>query len=87
MASTDNEAMEKHIELIRYLAGSLLGEDVGFDVAGKLTDDQIRIELHVPESHRGRVIGRGGRLARALRTVSASTAIATDKSVVVDIVD
>ncbi len=87
MALTDNEAMEQHIELIRYLASSLVGEDVGFDVAGKLTDDQIRIELHVPESHRGRVIGRGGRLARALRTVSASAAIATDKTVVLDIVD
>ncbi len=87
MASTDTEAMDKHIELIRYLAGSLLGGDVKFDVAGKLLDDQIRIELHVPESHRGRVIGRGGRLARALRTVSAASAIATDKTVVIDIVD
>lgn len=87
MASTDNEAMDKHIELIRYLADSLLGGGVEFDVAGTLLDDQIRIELRVPESHRGRVIGRGGRLARALRTVSTATAIATDKTVVVDIVD
>ena len=42
MTSTDTEAMDKHIELIRYLADSLLGGDVVFDVAGTLLDDRHR---------------------------------------------
>lgn len=87
MAANDTEAMEQHVELVRYIAQSLLGDEVEFEVSGKVQRDQIRIELDVPESHRGRVIGRGGRVARALRQVVASAAIGTHKNVVVDIVD
>ncbi|MBA2660823.1 MAG: KH domain-containing protein [Bradymonadaceae bacterium] len=87
MATPETEAMEQHIELVRYLANSLLSEDVDFGVAAKVSGDQIRIDLSVPEGHRGRVIGRGGRLARALRTIVSAAGISTNKNIVLDIVD
>lgn len=87
MAATEEEAIAKHVELAKYLADGLLGEDVEFDASGRLDGDQIRIELSVPESDRGRVIGRGGRLARAMRNILASSGIGTHRTIVLDIID
>nr|WP_245324948.1 KH domain-containing protein [Microbacterium amylolyticum] len=43
------------------------------------------LEVHVSEADRGRVIGRGGRTAKALRTVVS--ALASDRRVRVDVAD
>ncbi|WP_105566511.1 KH domain-containing protein [Microbacterium halophytorum] len=43
------------------------------------------LEVHVAEEDRGRVIGRGGRTAKALRTVVS--ALADGKRVRVDVAD
>jgi uncharacterized protein len=87
MAATEAEAIEKHVELATYLAKGLLGDDVSFEARGRLDRDQIRIELLVPESDRGRVIGRGGRIARAMRNVLAASGLGTHRNIVLDIVD
>ncbi|MFU8805722.1 MAG: KH domain-containing protein [Bradymonadaceae bacterium] len=87
MASTEEQAIAQHVELARYLAVGLLGEEVEFEATGRLDRDQIRIELHVPESDRGRVIGRGGRLARAMRNILSASGLGTHRNIVLDIVD
>ena len=87
MAATEEETIAKHVELARYLASGLLGDDVEFEASGRLDRDQIRIELHVPESDRGRVIGRGGRLARAMRNILGASGLGTHRNIVLDIVD
>lgn len=43
------------------------------------------LEVHVAEEDRGRVIGRGGRTAKAIRTVAA--ALAGDRRIRVDVAD
>ncbi|GGD37406.1 hypothetical protein GCM10010915_17760 [Microbacterium faecale] len=43
------------------------------------------LEIHVAEADRGRVIGRGGRTAKALRTLVS--ALADDRRVRVDVAD
>ena len=45
------------------------------------------LELEVAEDDLGRVIGRGGRVANALRTVIKAAATREEKRVMVDILD
>lgn len=47
----------------------------------------ILLELSVAEDDYGKVIGRGGRTAQALRTVLCATAAGRDHRVLLDIVD
>lgn len=87
MADEKDEALDQYVELVDFMASSLLDDEVEVEVKGSAQKDQKRIELLVPESHRGRVIGRGGRIARAMRTILDSAGIDYDKPVTLDIVD
>ena len=87
MSNQQDEALEQYCELVRFMAGSLLDDDVDIEVRGKTRSNQWRIELLVPQDHRGRVIGRGGRIARSMRTLLNNAAIANHHPVVLDIVD
>lgn len=49
--------------------------------------DRVMLELSVPEEQRGQVIGRGGRVANALRTVTQAAGRAQGLRVGLDIVD
>ncbi|HPX71247.1 MAG TPA: KH domain-containing protein [Bacillota bacterium] len=48
--------------------------------------DSVTIELKVAPGDMGKVIGRQGRIAKALRTVVKAAAVKQDKKVTVDIV-
>jgi uncharacterized protein len=50
-------------------------------------DGTVVLELSVDDDDYGRVIGRGGRTANALRTVLKASAVRERKRVLVDIVD
>lgn len=49
-------------------------------------DDSVTLELHVAENDMGKVIGKQGRIAKALRTVVKAAASRENKKVSVDIV-
>ena len=50
-------------------------------------DGTVVLELSVAEDDYGRVIGRGGRTANALRTVVKAAAVRHQRRVLIDIVD
>jgi uncharacterized protein len=50
-------------------------------------DGEVVLEVEVADDDLGRVIGRGGRVANALRAVMKAAATREDKRVVVDILD
>ena len=50
-------------------------------------DGTVVLELSVAEDDYGKVIGRGGRTAHALRTVVKAAAVKENRRVLVDIVD
>ena len=50
-------------------------------------DGTVVLELAVADDDYGRVIGRGGRTANALRTVVKAAAVRDNRRVLVDIVD
>jgi predicted RNA-binding protein YlqC (UPF0109 family) len=51
------------------------------------TDGTVVLELSVDDDDYGRIIGRGGRTANALRTLVKASAVREHKRVLVDIVD
>lgn len=87
MVDQQEEALKAYIDIVHYIASTLLAEDIEIEVTGEVGRDQLRLSLHVPEEERGRVIGKGGRIARAMRTILNSAAIANHKPVILDIVD
>ena len=74
--------------LLEYLAEGLVDEPDEVSVAEVETDSgTIVLELSVAPEDYGRVIGRGGRTAHALRTVVKAAATGEGCHVLVDIVD
>ena len=74
-------------ELLAYLVRSLVDEPEGIEVESFDEEDgTVVLEIHVPEGEAGKVIGRGGRTAAALRTVMKACAVRHGGRVLVDVV-
>jgi hypothetical protein len=75
-------------DLLDFLARSLVAEPEAVEVTEvEEIDGEVVLELEVAEDDLGRVIGRGGRVANALRSVMKAAATREEKRVVVDILD
>jgi predicted RNA-binding protein YlqC (UPF0109 family) len=75
-------------ELLEFLARSLVEEPNAVQVSEvEEIDGEVVLEVEVAEDDLGRVIGRGGRVANALRSVMKAAATRDEKRVVVDILD
>ena len=72
-------------ELVEVIAKSLVDNPDEVTVTETEKDDIILVELKVRASDMGKVIGRQGRIAKAIRTVVKAAYTKTDKKVVVDI--
>lgn len=72
-------------ELVRVIAVSLVDHPEEVVVTERETDKAIIVELHVAESDMGKVIGKQGRIAKAIRTVVKAASSNGDKKVIVDI--
>ena len=75
-------------DLLEFLARSLVADPDAVEVTEvEEIDGEVVLELEVAEDDLGRVIGRGGRVANALRMVMKAAATREEKRVVVDILD
>jgi predicted RNA-binding protein YlqC (UPF0109 family) len=75
-------------DLLEFLARGLVEEPDAVEVTEiEEIEGDLVLELEVAEGDLGRVIGRGGRVANALRTVMKAAATRADKRVLVDIID
>jgi uncharacterized protein len=75
-------------ELLEFLARSVVAEPDAVKVSEvEEIDGEVLLELEVADDDLGRVIGRGGRVANALRSVMKAAATREEKRVVVDILD
>ena len=75
-------------ELLEYLAEGLVDDPEAVEVERfEERDGSIVLELAVGPDDYGKVIGRGGRTAQALRTVLGAAAAGGGRRVIVDIVD
>ncbi len=81
-------AAQRVQELLIYLAQGLVDEPEEVSVERFEEDDgTVVLELAVAREDYGKVIGRSGRTAQALRTVVRAAAAEDKRRVVVDIVD
>ena len=75
-------------EFLEELARSLVDEPSAVEVEQfEEEDGTVVLELAVDAEDYGKVIGRGGRTANALRTVVKACAVREERRVLVDIVD
>jgi uncharacterized protein len=74
-------------ELVEYLARRLVEHEDQVAVEEVEEDGALVIRLRVAPDDLGRVIGRGGRIARALRTLVRAGAAHGDRRVLLEIVE
>jgi predicted RNA-binding protein YlqC (UPF0109 family) len=74
-------------ELVEYLARRLVDEPDAVRVEEVERDGDTVIQLHVAADDVGKVIGRQGRIARALRTVVRASATRREERVLLEIVE
>lgn len=73
-------------ELVEVIAKSLVDYPEEVVVTETETNKAIVLELRVAQSDMGKVIGKQGRIAKAIRSVVKAAASKEDKKVTVDIV-
>ena len=73
-------------ELIEVIAKSLVDNPDEVSVTTKEKEHLVVYELHVASSDMGKVIGKQGRIAKAIRAVVKAAASKEDRKVVVEIV-
>lgn len=74
-------------ELVEVIAKSLVDYPEQVAVDEKIDKSHVIIELRVASADMGKVIGKQGRIAKAIRTVVKAAAACENKKVTVDIVE
>ena len=74
-------------ELVEYLARRLVEKPDDVRVEEDEEDGDLVLRLYVDGDDLGRVIGRGGRIARALRTLVRACGAIDDRRVLLEIVE
>ena len=72
-------------ELVEVIAKSLVDYPDEVQVTETENDKSIVLELKVAQSDMGKVIGKQGRIAKAIRSVVKAAASKEDKKVIVEI--
>ena len=72
-------------QLVLFIAKSLVDEPDAVKVEMREEDDAFVIELTVAPSDAGKVIGKQGRIAKAIRTIVKAASVDAEKKYVVDI--
>ena len=73
-------------ELVEVIAKSLVEKPDEVTVTQREDDNAIIVELKVAQSDMGKVIGKQGRIAKAIRSVVKAASSKESKKVIVDIV-
>ncbi len=73
-------------ELVEYIAKALVDYPEQVDVTQVEGERSVILELRVAQDDMGKVIGKQGRIAKAIRTVVNAAAIKENKRVMVEII-
>ena len=72
-------------ELLAFLARELVSDPDAVRVESEEHDGTLVLHLHVAPDDVGKVIGRGGRIVRALRTVLRAAAVRDGRRVLLEV--
>ena len=73
--------------LLAFLARSLVDEPEKVEVTGRETDSRVDLTLRVAPKDMGKVIGRRGRIVKAIRAVMKAASVKANKRVNVEVAD
>jgi len=74
-------------ELIEYIARSLVDDPTQVDVVQERLGGKVRLELSVAKEDMGRVIGKSGRVANAMRILLRVAAAREGKQANLDVLE
>jgi uncharacterized protein len=74
-------------ELLEFLVRALVEDPAAVVVEEIEEEGDLVYEITVAEDDLGRVIGKGGRVANAIRTIAKAAAVRIDRRVIVEILD
>jgi len=74
-------------DLVIYIAKSLVDDPDGVDVNIVEGEKSTILELKVSQEDIGKVIGKHGRIAKAMRTILSASATRSGKRIVLEILD
>ena len=74
------------VELVELIAKSLVDFPNEVVVTEERKDDKIILKLKVSDSDTGRIIGKQGKVAKAIRTVIKAASLKENKRVELDII-
>lgn len=74
-------------DLVEYIVKSLVDDPASVDIKVIEGEKSTILELKVAEADIGKVIGKNGRIARAIRTILSACATAQAKRVILEILD
>ena len=74
-------------ELVKFIAKSIVDDPSQVEVTQSQRGQYITLKLRVAPEDMGRVIGRGGRVANAIRTLLRVPAVQIGKKASLDIVE
>jgi uncharacterized protein len=72
-------------ELVAYIAKSLVNDPSKVSVKQRVSGSSIIVELHVASDDMGRIIGKNGRVANAIRSLLKVQANQRGKRVILEI--
>ena len=74
-------------ELLEFLVKALVEDPDAVEIEELEEDGDLVYEISVADGDLGRVIGKGGRVANAIRTIAKTAAVRIDRRVIVDLLD
>lgn len=67
--ASNDEAVASLTELVEFLVSHLVDSPEDAEITAERRGSSVYIQLRLPEDDLGKVIGRGGRIAKAIRAV------------------
>ena len=74
-------------ELVEVITKALVDDPDSVEVKERMDKKTTILEVRVADTDMGKVIGKQGRIAKAIRSVVKAAAAKEDKKVIVDIMD
>ncbi len=74
-------------ELLEYVVKSLVNNPENVRIEEAENGDEVVFSVYVDAGDMGRIIGKGGRIAKAVRALMKAASFKENKRVIVDIVD
>lgn len=72
-------------QVMAYLLNKLLSEEHQYQIEENITEDTIVLEIFIPSSQVGQLLGKHGSLLKAIKTILKASPLSMGKEIVINI--